>query len=156
LAVPPDRVTVEEADKVVKAPVVAVVAPTVPLMLIEAVPVKFVTTPLEGVPKAGVTNVGLVDRTTEPVPVEVVTPVPPLATAKVPATVIAPVVAVLGVKPVEPKDSESTPAAVDAFDANKVTTPELFFAYSFMSAVLSANSPFARLVLTGTAEAVAL
>jgi hypothetical protein len=31
LAVPPERVTVEEADSVVKAPVFAVVAPTVPL-----------------------------------------------------------------------------------------------------------------------------
>ena len=36
---------------VVNLPVVAVVAPTVPLMLIEAVPVKFVTVPLLGVPK---------------------------------------------------------------------------------------------------------
>jgi hypothetical protein len=34
----------------VKAPVVGVVAPTVPLMLIDAVPVRFVTVPLEGVP----------------------------------------------------------------------------------------------------------
>jgi hypothetical protein len=36
-----------------------------------------------GVPSTGVTNDGLVFKTTEPVPVEVVTPVPPLATAKV-------------------------------------------------------------------------
>jgi hypothetical protein len=35
----------------VKAPVVAVVAPTVPLMLILAVPVRFVTTPDAGVPR---------------------------------------------------------------------------------------------------------
>ena len=35
---------------VVKAPVLAVVAPTVPLMLMLAVPVKFVTVPEEGVP----------------------------------------------------------------------------------------------------------
>jgi len=39
--------------------------------------------PEEGVPSAGVTSVGLLDKTTLPVPVEVVTPVPPLATAKV-------------------------------------------------------------------------
>lgn len=49
-------VTVEvitpEADTVVNAPVVAVVAPTVPFMLIEAVPVRLVTVPLLGVPKA--------------------------------------------------------------------------------------------------------
>jgi len=36
-----------------------------------------------GVPKIGVTNVGEVDNTTLPVPVDVVTPVPPLATASV-------------------------------------------------------------------------
>ena len=36
-----------------------------------------------GVPSKGVTSVGDVDKTTEPVPVEVVTPVPPLATASV-------------------------------------------------------------------------
>ena len=39
-----------------------------------------------GVPSKGVTNVGLVDKTTEPVPVEVVTPVPPFATGNVPLT----------------------------------------------------------------------
>jgi hypothetical protein len=47
-------------------------------------PVAFVKVPEAGVPKAGVTNVGLFDRTTEPVPVEEVTPVPPFATARVP------------------------------------------------------------------------
>ena len=36
-----------------------------------------------GVPSTGVTNVGLFDNTTEPVPVLVVTPVPPEATARV-------------------------------------------------------------------------
>jgi hypothetical protein len=41
-----------EAVMVVNAPVLAVVAPTVPLMLIEAVPVRFVTVPLDGVPNA--------------------------------------------------------------------------------------------------------
>ena len=39
-----------------------------------------------GVPKIGVTNVGDVDSTVLPVPVEVVTPVPPLATGRVPVT----------------------------------------------------------------------
>jgi hypothetical protein len=47
-----DGVIAPEAESVVNAPVLAVVAPTVPLMLIEAVPVKFVTVPLEGVPSA--------------------------------------------------------------------------------------------------------
>jgi hypothetical protein len=42
-------------------------------MLIEAVPVKLVTVPLEGVPRAGVTSVGDVAKTKEPVPVSSVT-----------------------------------------------------------------------------------
>ena len=46
------EVITPDAETVVNAPVVGVVAPTVPLMLIEAVPVKLVTVPLEGVPKA--------------------------------------------------------------------------------------------------------
>ena len=63
------RVTVEDVVKVVNAPVLGVVAPTVPLMLMLAVPVRFVTVPLDGVPKAGVTSVGLVAKTFEPEPV---------------------------------------------------------------------------------------
>jgi hypothetical protein len=49
-------------------------------------PVKLVATPEVGVPKIGVTSVGLVDKTVAPVPVDVVTPVPPLATGNVPVT----------------------------------------------------------------------
>jgi hypothetical protein len=48
--------------------------------------VQFVRVPDVGVPSKGVTSVGDVDKTTEPVPVEVVTPVPPFATGKVPVT----------------------------------------------------------------------
>jgi len=47
-------------------------------------PVRLVAVPEAGVPNAGVTNVGEFDNTTLPVPVEAVTPVPPLATPKVP------------------------------------------------------------------------
>ena len=47
-------------------------------------PVAFVRVPDAGVPKVGVTRVGLVDKTTDPLPVEEVTPVPPLDTPKVP------------------------------------------------------------------------
>jgi hypothetical protein len=61
-----------------------------------------------GVPKIGVTSVGEVDNTLLPEPVLVVTPVPPLATASVPAKVIVPE-AVTGppevVKPVVPPDT---------------------------------------------------
>jgi hypothetical protein len=63
-------------------------------------------------PIVGVVNEGEVPNTLAPLPVDVVTPVPPLATAKVPATVTAPVVAVAGVKPVEPKVIEVTAAVV--------------------------------------------
>jgi hypothetical protein len=58
----------------------------VPTPVVSGKPVRLVATPLAGVPSAGVTRVGLFDRTTLPVPVDVVTPVPPLATAKVPDT----------------------------------------------------------------------
>jgi len=46
-------------------------------------PVAFVNVAEVGVPKIGVIKVGLVDNTTFPDPVEVVTPVPPYATANV-------------------------------------------------------------------------
>ena len=49
-------------------------------------PVRLVATPEVGVPRSGFTRVGDVDRTTLPVPVEVVVPVPPLRTGKIPVT----------------------------------------------------------------------
>ena len=65
----------DDAVNVVNAPVVGVVAPTVPLMLIEAVPVKLVTVPLDGVPNAPplTTNAPAVPTLT---PKAVTTPVP--------------------------------------------------------------------------------
>lgn len=49
--------------------------------------VQFDKLPEAGVPKIGVTSVGLFDKTTPPVPVEaVVDPVPPLATGRTPVT----------------------------------------------------------------------
>ncbi len=54
-------------------------------------------------------NVGLALNTTPPVPVDAaVTPVPPLATARVPAKVTAPVVVEFGVNPVVPAEKELT------------------------------------------------
>jgi hypothetical protein len=80
------------AEIVVNAPEEAVVAPTVPLMLIEAVPVKFVTVPELGVPKAPplTTNAPAEPTLTPkavatPVP-KLVIPVPPLATGRMPET----------------------------------------------------------------------
>lgn len=46
-------------------------------------PVPFVKVTDVGIPKIGVTNVGLVDKTKLPEPVELVTPVPPCATSMV-------------------------------------------------------------------------
>jgi hypothetical protein len=65
-------------------------------------PVAFVRVTDEGVPSAGEMSVGELFRTTLPLPVEVVVPVPPLVTFSVPESVTAPLVAVLGAKPVEP------------------------------------------------------
>jgi len=52
--------------------------------VVKGKPVPFVSVTDVGVPKTGVTNVGLVDRTLFPEPVLLVTPVPPEATGKVP------------------------------------------------------------------------
>jgi hypothetical protein len=68
----------------VTAPVKLALVVTLPAVKLDAVPVMFVPTSAEGVPNAGVTNVGEFDNTTLPVPVELVTPVPPLATGRVP------------------------------------------------------------------------
>jgi hypothetical protein len=65
---------------------VATLAPSPLTPVLIGRPVAFVRVALEGVPRAGVTSVGLLDRTTFPVPVEEVTPVPPLATGSVPVT----------------------------------------------------------------------
>ena len=58
----------------------------------------------DGVP----VNVGLILNTLLPVPVLVVTPVPPFATANVPPRVIAPELAEFGVSPVDPALKELT------------------------------------------------
>ena len=47
-------------------------------------PIAFDKTTEDGIPKAGVTKVGELLRTTDPLPVDVVTPVPPDATGSVP------------------------------------------------------------------------
>jgi hypothetical protein len=94
----------------VTSPVKLAFVVTVPAVSPAAVPVIFVPTKALGVPRSGVTKTGEFESTTFVVPVLVVTPVPPLATASVPATVTAPVVDVAGVRPVEPKDIALTPA----------------------------------------------
>ena len=81
-------------DKTLLPEPVLVVTPVPPLAtgsvpvtpVVTGKPVQFVSTPADGVPMFGVVNAGLVDRTLFPEPVEVVTPVPPLATGRVPVT----------------------------------------------------------------------
>jgi len=82
--------------------------PVVPVRI--GSPVALVSVTLAGVPKVGLASVGLCAKTTAPEPVEVVPPVPPLATASVPARVIAPDVASEGDSPVVPALKDVTPA----------------------------------------------
>ena len=87
----PVIVTFPVALTVVNAPAAGVVAPTVPLILIDAVPVRLVTVPLDGVPSAPpfTTNAPAVPvltprAVTTPVPVVMVdgaTPAPPPCTS---------------------------------------------------------------------------
>jgi len=76
----------------VTAPVKLAFVVTLPAVKPDAVPVIFVPTNADGVPKAGVTKVGEFDNTLLPVPVEVVTPVPPCKTVK---AVVKPVIDVM-------------------------------------------------------------
>jgi hypothetical protein len=67
----------------VTAPVKLAFVVTLVAVKLVAVPVMFVPTSAEGVPSAGVTRVGLVERTLLPEPVEAVTPVPPFKTGTI-------------------------------------------------------------------------
>ena len=75
----------------VTAPVKLAFVVTLPAVNPEAVPVMFVPTNAEGVPSAGVTNVGLVANTAEPVPVSSVKAPAKLAELNEPSTVALPV-----------------------------------------------------------------
>jgi hypothetical protein len=105
----------------------------------------------------GVVSVGEVLRTTDTVPVLKATPVPPLATARVPARVTAPDVAEAGVRPVVPPAKVDT-LIVEALLAKSLTVPALFLKYSFSSAVLmlSASSPATRFPAKGSVDDVVL
>lgn len=96
---------------VVVRPVPPLATPSVPVTpVVSGSPVKLVATPLVGVPSSGVTRVGEVDSTLLPEPVLVVTPVPPFATASVPARVTVPEEVIgppLVVKPVVPPETST-------------------------------------------------
>jgi hypothetical protein len=82
LGVPKKVATPAPKDVIPVPPLATGKVPVTPV--VKGRPVRLVATPEAGVPNAGVTKVGLFDRTTEPVPVELVTPVPPFATGRVP------------------------------------------------------------------------
>lgn len=87
-------------------------SPETPVLIGKPVPLVSVTDC--GVPKIGVTRVGLLDNTTAIVPVEDVTPVPPLATGRVPLTCVAkPILPQLGAAPTPPEIS-ALPTATSA------------------------------------------
>jgi hypothetical protein len=90
-------------------PVTLAAVPVVFWLNVGHVNVPVLKSPDVGVPRAGVTKDGDVDNTTDPEPVDVVTPVPPLATFSVPARVTAPDVALDGEKPVVPALNVVTP-----------------------------------------------
>ena len=73
-----------ELDGVPKKVATPVPKPLTPVEI--GKPVPFVSVIKDGIPKAGVVKVGLLDKTTLPVPVELVTPVPPFAIGSVPVT----------------------------------------------------------------------
>jgi hypothetical protein len=108
-------------------------------------------------PKTGVTRVGLVLSTLATVPVDVVTPVPPFATASVPATVTTPDVAPDGVSPVVPKPIVVTPPPeadnVPADNDNPV--PTVISSAAPVDAVVLPNS-LAVAIVRPLAEAYAL
>ena len=97
VGVPKTGVTrVGEVDRTLLPDPVEVVTPVPPLAtgsvpvtpVVRGNPVVLVNVPDVGVPRIGVTSVGDVDSTVLPEPVEVVTPVPPFATGRVPVTCV--------------------------------------------------------------------
>ena len=100
--VPSAGVTSVGLSEKTRLPLPVALVPPVPPLATERIPVtpvergspvRLVATPLEGVPSAGVTSEGLSERTTLPVPVEEVAPVPPLATERVPLVIRAALIA---------------------------------------------------------------
>ena len=110
------KVTVPLALSVVNAPAAGVVAPTVPLILIEAVPVRLVTVPEAGVPRIA------------PLP-SVATPVTPRVLERV-------------VAPVTPRVLERVVAPVTPSVPPIVALPTIAVCASTMSVPLHVNTTF--------------
>ena len=127
-------VNVGDADRTTEPVPVLVVTPVPPLPtgrtpltpVVRGKPVAFVKTTADGVPSAGVTRVGLVDRTVLPLPVLVVTPVPPAPTASVPPSMMVPAVVIgppVAVKPVVPLLTLTLVTVPDPPEAAMVIVP---------------------------------
>lgn len=116
----------------VNAPVLGVVAPTVPLMLMLAVPVRFVTVPLDGVPKAP--------------PLTTNAPAVPVFTPKAVTTPV-PVVMVEGAAPAPPPTTKAL--AASAADVAQVDALEKYGMPPLVPATLRARVP---LVVIGEPE----
>ena len=110
LPVPVCAATAVALPVLVIGPVRLAFVVTVPAVNPAAVPVRFVATPDDGVPSAGLIRTGFVDSTVLPVPVEAATPVPPLVTGNgvvadnvvnAPAAGVVPPMAVLLIVPPE-------------------------------------------------------
>ena len=103
---------------------VVTVAAFPPIFNAVAVPVKFVATPLDGVPNAGVTSVGLFDKTTFPVPVGVFSPsTPALLYSKLPE--VPPVIVVVpgAIDDATPPDELITPFEIVMVVPSGLTHP---------------------------------
>ena len=123
--VAPDTAKVLLKSIVVNFPVDAVVAPTVPLMLIDAVPVRLVTVPLAGVPKAP--------------PFTTKAPAVPVFTPRAVTTPV-PVVVVLGATPAPPPIIKAF--AANSADDAQVVPPEKYGIPPLVPATVSAKVPF--------------
>jgi hypothetical protein len=138
-AAAPSDVLAAEAVVAFVPPLAIGKVPVTPV--VKGSPVALVKVAADGVPKLGVTSVGLVERTTEPDPVLVVTPVPPFATARVPAIVkvpedvTGPPENVIPVVPPEAFTLVTVPETVEAIE----TPPEEFVILIPLPAVKVAN-----------------
>lgn len=119
-----EAVDVPLSVTVVNTPVLAVVAPTVPLMLMDAVPVKLVTVPLEGVPNAP--------------PLTTNAPAEPVFTPRAVTTPV-PVVTVLGAAPAPPPTINAL--AVNAALVAHVDALEKYGMPPLVPATVRANVP---------------
>jgi hypothetical protein len=116
-------------------------------------PVALVNVRALGVPRLGVVKSGEVDKTRFPVPVDVVTPVPPFATATIPVTL-----ATLSVGTTNFTQAEDVLISKPLVVVLKIIKPVAGFSIVFRSAVviLGGKKPFVLLLTSSCAEELGL